>query len=637
MDQIRQLLASLSLRQKISIGLAALAVLGGLFWLMRFQEERDFIVLFSELSTEDAATVVARLKERNVEYRLSGAGSSIRVRSAAVNELRLEMAAAGIPKTGRIGFELFDRNNFGITEFTEQVNYHRALEGEMERTVTGIDEVEFARVHITPTKDSVFEDQRRAAKASVMVKLKPMRKLSAPNVKAITHLLASAVEGLTPEAVAVLDVHGNLLTRPPGAPEPDEVLNQSMLAYKRSLERDLLAKVNATLEPLLGPDRFRAAVAVECDLQQSEQSEETYDPDSSVMTTSQRSEEAALAQTAQGVPGVASNLPRPTSRPGGAGQGLSRRTENLAFQTSRMIKKSQMPQGNLRRVSVSVLLDHIVRWEGSGAKARRLVEAPSAERMKATRDLVAAAVGFQPVRGDLVVVESLPFESTLAWQSPPAAPAPTGPAAFLRDSSGNWNLLLIGALAGAALVVVAGCVFLLTRRRRVVIAGVRVGPAPAVEGRVPESGAAGALQPGDVAGEAEAILEDSPAKAAVSAPVSDDQPVENPAQAVLDIEVQNALGLEKQLAAQLAEKLKLDPAQEQALLESLTANIKSPSTSSKRSELLANHLADVGRANPDALAQIVRTWVQDGEESRVLLPMLKSPLPSCPGCAKPPS
>ncbi|MBM3796680.1 MAG: flagellar M-ring protein FliF [Acidobacteria bacterium] len=279
MDQIRQLLESLSLRHKISISIAALAVLGGLFWLMRSQDNRDFTVLFSDLSADDASSVVARLKERNAEYKLSDTGTSIRVRSAAVNDLRLELTAAGIPKSGRIGFELFDRNNFGITEFTQQVNYPGALEGEMERTVAGIDEVEFARVHITPPKDSVFEDQRRAAKASVMVKLKPARKLSAPNVKAIAHLLASAVEGLTPDAVALLDVHGNLLTRPPGTSEPDEVLNQSLLAYKRSLERDLRAKVNATLEPLLGPDRFRAAVAVECDLQQSEQSEESYGPD----------------------------------------------------------------------------------------------------------------------------------------------------------------------------------------------------------------------------------------------------------------------------------------------------------------------------------------------------------------------
>ena len=597
MDQIRRLWESLTLRQKISIGVAALAVLGGLAWFLRYQDERDFTVLFSGLGPEDGAAVVARLKEKNAEYRLTENGGAVLVRTRVLNDMRLELAAAGLPKTGRIGFELFDRNNFGITEFTEQVNYHRALEGEIERTIMSIAEIEHGRVHITPPKDSVFEDQRRPAKASVLVKLKPLQKLSPNNVKAITHLVASAVEGLTPEAVAVLDIHGTLLTRPPGAENPEEVLNQPLLQYKRNMERDLLAKVNATLEPLLGPDRFRAAVSVDCDLSQTEQSEETYDPDTSVMTTSQRSEETAVAQTAQGVPGVASNLPRPTSRPGGGGQGLNRRTENLNFQTSRLVKKTRMPQGNVRRVSVSVLLDHIVRWDGAGPKAKRIVEAPSVERLKSTRELVAGAVGFQPDRGDLVVVESLPFESTVSGPVPSVTPAPLGPAAWLRDSSGGWNVMLIGGLAGGLLVALLAAVFLLGRRRGAVHEVTLHGPA-AVEGQV-----AGAQPASSEQHQAEGNggIEGAPPEAASRSGGH---------------EIPAGPGLEKQLAAQLAEKLKLDPAQEQALLESLTANVKSPSAASKRTELLARHLADVGRTNPETVAQIVRTWINDGEESR---------------------
>ena len=598
MDQIRRLWEGLTLRQKISIGVAALAVLGGLGLLIRYQDQRDFSVLFSGLAPEDGAAVVARLKEKNAEYRLAENGRAVLVRASSLNDLRLELASAGIPKSGRIGFELFDRNNFGITEFTEQVNYHRALEGEIERTIRSIAEIEEGRVHITPPKDSVFEDQRRAAKASVLVKLKPFQKLSPGNVKAITHLVASAVEGLTPEGVAVLDIHGTLLTRPPGSGNLDEGLNQPLLLYRRNMERDLLAKVNATLEPLLGPDRFRAAVSVDCDLSQTEQSEETFDPDSSVMTTSQRSEETASAQTAQGVPGVASNLPRPTSRPGGSGQGLNRRSENLNFQTSRLVKKTSLPQGNVRRVSVSVLLDHIVRWEGAGPKAKRVIEPPSAERLKATRDIVSAAVGFQTSRGDLVVVESLPFESTISWQAPGAAPAPIGPAAWLKDSSGGWNVMLIGGLAGALLVALLAAVFLLARRGRTVVGKVvgkvTIDGPPAVEGAKP-------VEPKEGAVEGASTTETSHDLRAMAEAV----------------QLEAGPGLEKQLAAQLAEKLKLDPAQEQALLESLTANVKSPSASSKRTELLASHLADVGKTNPEALAQIIRTWIIDGEDGRV--------------------
>jgi flagellar M-ring protein FliF len=598
MDQLRRLWESLSLRQKISIGVAAVAVLGGLALFLRYQDRQDFAVLFSGLGPEDGAAVMARLKEKNAEFRLTENGSAVLVRPRLLNELRLELAAAGVPKSGRIGFELFDRNNFGITEFAEQVNYHRALEGEIERTIRSIAEIETGRVHITPPKDSVFEDQRRAAKASVTVKLRPLQKLSANNVKAIAHLVASAVEGLTPEGVSVLDIHGTLLTRPAGAGDPEDVLNQPLLLYKRNMERDLLAKVNATLEPLLGPDRFRAAVSVDCDLSQTEQSEETFDPDASVMTTSQRSEETAQAQTAQGVPGVASNLPRPTSRPGGNGQGLNRRTENLNFQTSRLVKKTRMPQGNIRRVSASVLLDHIVRWEGTGPKARRTVEPPSADRLKATREIVAGAVGFQATRGDLVVVESLPFESTVSWQAPNVALPPSGPAAWLKDSSGGWNVALVGGLGGALVVALIAVVFLLTRHRKTVVVQreAQVDATAAVEGRVepegPETGPAG------------------PGAAAIEPSREDRAMAELPAQ-------HDGAGLERQLAAQLAEKLKLDPAQEQALLESLTANVKSPSASSKRTELLARHMSEVGKTNPEGVAQIIRTWINDGEDSRV--------------------
>jgi flagellar M-ring protein FliF len=584
MDQIRRLWESLSLRQRISLGVAVLAVLGGIAMLVRYQSEHDFVVLFSGLAPEDAAAVMNRIKEKNAEYRLSENGSAVLVRTKLLNEMRLELAAAGMPKSGRIGFELFDRNNFGVTEFTEQVNYHRALEGEIERTIRSIAEIEQARVHITPPKDSVFEDLRRSAKASVLVKLRPLQKLAPNNVKAITHLVASAVEGLAPEAVSVLDIHGVLLTRPPGSENADEGLNQPLLLYKRNMERDLLAKVNATLEPLLGPDRFRAAVSVECDLSQTEQSEETFDPDASVMTTSQRSEETAVAQTAQGVPGVASNLPRPTSRPGGGGQDLNRRTENLNFQTSRLVKKTRMPQGNVRRVSVSVLLDHIVRWEGTGPQAKRVVEAPSASRLKATRDIVAGAVGSQPERGDLVVVESLPFETTVSWQAPEAKPAPAAKWDWLK------NPYLVAGLAGALLIMVLVAIVSRFMRRRTVV---RKKTKVVLENQAAVEGKTAAGEPASTRG------------AAIEGTAYEDGPA-----------TPSGPGLEKQLAAQLAEKLKLDPSQEQALLESLTANVKIPSTSSKRTELLARHLAETAKSNPDAVAQIIRGWISDGEDSR---------------------
>src|ERR1017187_1540261 len=271
MDQLKQLLARLTLRQKILIGVTTVLVGGGLFFLTHWNNERDFKPLFTNLAAEDAGQVVARIHESGAEYRLAENGTSILVPSGKVAELRLQLASAGLPKTGRIGFELFDKTNFGATDFTEQVNYHRALEGELERSIMSLAAVEQARVHITFPKDSIYLENRQPAKASVLVKLKLGAKLSNQNVLAICHLTASAVEGLGPEAISVLDMNGNLLSRPkkPGladGPEPDDRL----LEYRQKMERDLLAKLNGTLEPLLGADKYRAGLTVECDFTSGE-------------------------------------------------------------------------------------------------------------------------------------------------------------------------------------------------------------------------------------------------------------------------------------------------------------------------------------------------------------------------------
>src|SRR5215813_15125484 len=211
---MKKILANLSLKQRISIAVVVVLVLASVYALVRNQREADFKPLFSGLAPEDAAAIVQKLKETGIEYRLPEGGGTVLVPSARLAELRLNLAAAGLPKTGRIGFELFDKTNLGATEFTEHINYGRALEGELERSVMSLAEVEQARVHLTFPKDSVFLDSKEPAKASVMVKTKPGARLSPQNVLAINHLVASAVEGLSPDAVSVLDMNGNLLGRP---------------------------------------------------------------------------------------------------------------------------------------------------------------------------------------------------------------------------------------------------------------------------------------------------------------------------------------------------------------------------------------------------------------------------------------
>ena len=325
MPQWKKLLASLAPGQRLAIIAAALAVGAGLFYVSRWRRESDFRPLYTALPAEDAGAVIERLKEGATEYRLSEDGRTVLVPSAQVAELRLSLAAAGLPRNGRIGFELFDKTNFGATEFTEQVNYRRALEGELERSVMCLAAVEQARVHLTFPKDSVFLESRRPAKASVLVKLKPGSRLAPQNVTAIGNLVASAVEGLAAEAISVLDMQGNLLNRPrrQAAAEGGEA-SEATLEFRQALERDLVSKINLTLEPLLGADKFRASAALDCDFTSGEQSEESFDPTRSVMLTSQKTEETSGVPAAAGVPGTASNLPNPAPRPAVSPGGLSR-------------------------------------------------------------------------------------------------------------------------------------------------------------------------------------------------------------------------------------------------------------------------------------------------------------------------
>lgn len=463
----------------------------------KWRREQDFKPLYTGMAAEDAGAVVEKLKESGVEYRVTDNGTSVLVSQAKVAEVRLAMAAAGLPKTGRMGFELFDKTNLGATDFAEQVNYRRALEGELERTIKSIAEVEHARVHLSFPKDSVFLENRLPAKASVLLKLRPAARMTPSNVLAIEHMVASAVEGLAPEAVSILDVHGNLLSRPSRPGQGDEN-SEAAIEYRQKLERDLLAKVNSTLEPLLGADKYRAGISVECDFTSGEQSEETYDPERSVMITSQKSEETSTTANSGGLPGTASNLPRPPARTG-SGNGLSRRTENIAYQSSKTVRRLRLPQGSIKRISASVLLDQAVRWEGKPGKMQRVLVPPSPESIRAIREVVAGIIGFVPNRGDQLVIETLPFESTLQTAAPAAPEAPGKP-----GTPGNmlfsWppNPFVLGVVAGV-LVLLGLAAFLLwrvLRRRR----KAKVVVTPAVEG--PKVSPEKALEPATASSEA---------------------------------------------------------------------------------------------------------------------------------------
>ena len=565
---MKKILANLPVRQRIVIVMVLLAAAGGLFMLVRHQREADFRPLFTGVAPEDASAIVQKLKEAGVDYRLPTEGGVVMVPSAQLAELRINMAAAGLPKAGRIGFELFDKTNLGATEFTEHINYRRALEGELERSVMSLAAVEQARVHVTFPKDSVFLESQQPAKASVLVKLRPGSRLAPQNVQAIDHLVSAAVEGLSPDAVSVLDMNGNLLGRPKAAgtldgPDPSE----AALEYRHHVEADLLTKINSTLEPLLGAEKFRANVSVECDFSGGELSEEIFDPAHSVMSTSQRTEDASGGSTAGGVPGTASTLPRPTSRPVSGSNRISRTSESIAYQTSRTVKKTRMPAGVVRKVSLAVLVDQSVTWEKDGKGMKKVLVPPAPETMKVIHDVVAGVTGFNQERGDQLVIETLPFESTLLLEppgtpgAPTATPKPTG-LDSLPIKLDRKNLLMLGGAAAAAIVIGFLLVVFLRKRKKKMSAAALAA--------------------------AELAASDTPvARAALSA-----------AHAQQDLE------------AQLAER---DALQQKSDAQVLT-NLKLAPVITKKAEVLAKHLRERITKEPDISAQILRTWIREEEQ-----------------------
>ena len=545
--------------QRLSLVIVPILLCAAAFGIVRWKHESDFRPLYTSLSPEDASALVQKMREAGIEYRLDETGTSISVSSGHVAEARLALAGAGLPRTGRIGFELFDKGNLGASDFTEQVNYRRALEGELERTVATLTEVEQARIHITFAKESMFLDSREEAKATVVLKLRHSGRLQTSNVTAIANLVASAVDNLAPHSVAIIDANGRLLNRPRDNQTADASMADANLDYRQQVESDMTARINNALEPILGSGRFRAGVNVECDFTSSEESDETFDGIKSAILQSQATEESASAGSGGGQPGTASNLPHPPAKEAAGPGGLIRRTENLTYQPSRTVRKIISPKGSVRRVSTAVLVDQSVRWEGAGAKAKKILIPPSPEVLKGVRDVIAGITGYNELRGDLITVETLPFENTLSAEQPAPAPLPAKPVLF----DFKQPLVLYGAAIVALLALAV--VVLLFRR-------------PSRRGRVTaEDTAAPAL----------------PAEAA----------------AVDSVSVKEPHG------SRLQQQIDDNQAEQAALEEQALSHIKMPANT-KTTEVLVRHIRDAVQKDPVGAANILRTWVMDQDPKR---------------------
>ncbi len=384
-------------------------VVGSAWWL----NTPNYALLFSDMDAESAAQVVTRLKSMKVPYQIDPGGGAIRVPSNQVDELRMEFSTQGMPSSGRIGFEIFDRTAFGATEFLEKVNYRRALEGEIARTIATLSEVSNARVHIAMGKDSLFGEPR-PAKASVVLKLRSQRQLSASSISGISNMVAASVEGLKSESVVILDSFGRPLARPQA--DADDPLGAAQLDRQQRLERDLSTRVVALLEPVVGAERVRVNVALKLNPNTSEETEEKYDPNTVIRSVQRTSDIANTPGGIGNVAGVRSNLPPQPTDPKTPqavlpGAGTARTAETTNYEVSKTTRRVLQPPGDVARLSVAVILDddHVQKKEQDGSVAT-VRQARKPEEIQKIHALVAAAVGFDMERGDQLTVENVAFD-----------------------------------------------------------------------------------------------------------------------------------------------------------------------------------------------------------------------------------
>lgn len=436
-ERLKTLLTSLRGSPKLLLVICGAAALSIIIALMFWAKEPDYRVLFSNISDEEGGAIVAQLSQLNVPYRIDTPGGVIMVPAAQVHEVRMKLAQQGLPKGGSVGFELLDQEKFGVSQFTEQVNYQRALEGELARTIENLGPIQSARVHLATPKPSMFVREQKKPTASVTVNLLQGRTLDDSQVVAITHLISSAVTGLSAENVTIVDQRGNLLTQ-----SGVRGLQTAHLKYTNDIESDYQQRIQRILAPLVGDENIRAQVTAQMDFTEQEQTLEQYQPNSEPEKMAIRSRQASLSEQgnrrgASGVPGALSNTPpapatapltQPLNTP--ADDNKEKTTGNSAnrepaqpynnrsdettnFEVDRTLTHTKSHTGRIQRLSVAVVINHLP--QGEEGKPGPIGEA----ELTRINALVKEAIGYNAARGDSVNILNSAFNGVVEAPVPP--------------------------------------------------------------------------------------------------------------------------------------------------------------------------------------------------------------------------
>ncbi|KLN52252.1 flagellar basal-body MS-ring/collar protein FliF [Variovorax paradoxus] len=449
------------------VGAAAIAAAAAAFLL--WSRAPDYGVLYTNVTDRDGGAIIASLQQMNVPYKFAEGGGAILVARDKVPEVRLKLASQGLPKGGGVGFELMDNQKFGTSNFAEQVNYQRGLEGELARSVESIGSVESARIHLALPKPSLFVRDQKKPSASVILTLHRGRSIDEGQVSAIVHMVSSSVPELNAKSVTVVDQHGNLLS---AANAGARGLDVSQLKYAQEIEQGYIRRIEAILQPIVGASNVRAQVAADIDFSVVERTEESYkpnqDPRAAAIRSQQSSESAQQGATPPGgVPGALSNQPPQTPSapitappaaanaaapaPGAAtvvassAPGSSRKDVTTNYELDRSIRHVQQGAGGVKRLSVAVVVNHREAADSAGKLSQRALTPAEIEQI---RNLAKEAMGFSQERGDSLNV----VNSAFAREGRDEQPGPVLP--FWRDPA-NLGLAMTIAqyllLAGLAL------------------------------------------------------------------------------------------------------------------------------------------------------------------------------------------
>ncbi len=388
-SQLSSLMKKLTLKQKVGIAASVVVSIIAVIMLVTWANKPTFGVLFSNLEAEDASKIIDKLKQASVPYELGDAGKAILVPKDKVYELRLQMAGQGLPKSSVVGYEIFDKPSFGMTDFTQKVNYKRALEGELEKTILQLDEVQAASVHIVIPEKALFESQQQKTTASVFLKLKEGAQLSPGEINGVQRLVAASVEGLHASDVTIVDARGNLLSQKTSG---IDALTSAQYDLQSKVENYLANKAQTMLDAVLGPGNAIVRVNASLDFSQVEKTTEQYDPNSVVLS------EQTMQQHAP-VPGDTSNN----------GSGQTNTVTN--YDVGKTVEKIVGTIGGVKKLSVAVLVNGKYTAIDKGGEQTVEYTPRSQQEINQLTSIVKTAVGFDPTRGDDVSLVNIPFEN----------------------------------------------------------------------------------------------------------------------------------------------------------------------------------------------------------------------------------